>query len=131
MSHEGPYSKMKILPEIYEMILSSLQKKKKYLKVSVPLIAFLNIVHLCAFCLKWWILHSGMFCCWFFFVFFLPPSLHQPKQHFKKQFSPAMSVCRPALLMELVVFYGRCCNMKFQRTALLSFIPEAVNLTSQ
>lgn len=25
--HEGPYSKMKILPEIYEMILSSLQKK--------------------------------------------------------------------------------------------------------
>lgn len=33
MPHEGPYSKMKILPEIYEMILSSLQKKK-YLKVS-------------------------------------------------------------------------------------------------
>lgn len=51
---------MKILPEIYEMILSSLQKKKIYLKVSVPLIGFLNIVHLYAFCLKWWILHSGM-----------------------------------------------------------------------
>lgn len=128
MPHEGPYSKMKILPEIYEMILSSLQKKK-YLKVSVPLIAFLNTEHLCAFCLKWWILHSGM-------IFFFSPTpsnpyLHQPKQHFKKQSSPAMSACRPALLMELVVLYSRCCNMKFQCTALLSFIPGAVNLTSQ